>query len=85
VINFTPSRFTPGERATSIHRIGSWVNPRAGLDAVAKRKKFHPLPGIEHRVIQPVAQSLYWLSYCGSQNYVSNGSLLKNNVQNMTL
>jgi hypothetical protein len=33
-----PSRFTPKERAPGAHWIGEWVNPRAGLDAVVKRK-----------------------------------------------
>jgi hypothetical protein len=29
-------RFTPAERAPSIHWIGSWVDPRAGLDDMEK-------------------------------------------------
>jgi hypothetical protein len=29
------------------HRIGGWVGPRAGLHAVARKKKSQPLPGIE--------------------------------------
>jgi hypothetical protein len=29
-------RFTPGERAPDTHRIGVWVDPRAGLDDVEK-------------------------------------------------
>jgi hypothetical protein len=33
-----PGRFTPRERASSTHWIGGWVGPRAGLDAVVKRK-----------------------------------------------
>jgi hypothetical protein len=32
-----PVRFTPGERAPGAHRIGGWVDPRAGLDDVEKR------------------------------------------------
>jgi hypothetical protein len=31
-------RFTPKERSPGIHWIGGWAGPRAGLDAVAKRK-----------------------------------------------
>jgi hypothetical protein len=31
-------RFTPGERTLGTHRIGGWVGPRAGLDAVTKSK-----------------------------------------------
>jgi hypothetical protein len=41
-----PCRFTPGERAPVTHWIGGWVNPRAGLDDVEKRK-FLTLPGLE--------------------------------------
>jgi hypothetical protein len=38
VISFTPRRFTFRESAPGIHWIGGWVGPRAGLDAVMKRK-----------------------------------------------
>jgi hypothetical protein len=31
-------RFTPGERTPGTHWIGGWVDPRAGLDAEARRK-----------------------------------------------
>jgi hypothetical protein len=41
-----PSHFTLGERARSTHWIGGWVDPRAGLDDVEKRK-FLTLPGLE--------------------------------------
>jgi hypothetical protein len=35
----TSGRLTPGERrASSNHRIGSWVGPRFGLDVAAKIK-----------------------------------------------
>jgi len=30
--------FTPRQRAPPTHWIGGWVGPRAGLDAVVKRK-----------------------------------------------
>jgi hypothetical protein len=33
-----PSRFTPGKRASGIHWIGDWVDPRAGLDDLEERK-----------------------------------------------
>jgi hypothetical protein len=33
-----PGRFTPGETAPGTHWIGVWVDPRAGLDNVEKRK-----------------------------------------------
>jgi hypothetical protein len=35
-----PGRFIPGEIATGTHWMGGWVGPRAGLDAVEKRKSF---------------------------------------------
>jgi hypothetical protein len=38
--------FTPGERAPSTHWTGGWVNLRAGLDDVEKRK-FLTLLGLE--------------------------------------
>jgi hypothetical protein len=41
-----PGRFTPEKRAPGIHWIGGWVDPRAGLDDVEKRK-FLTLPGVE--------------------------------------
>jgi hypothetical protein len=50
------SRFTPRERALATHLIGGWVSPRAGLDAVVKRKNSQLLPGLETAIIQPVAQ-----------------------------
>jgi hypothetical protein len=52
-------RFTHRERDPGTHWIGGWVNPRAFLDAVVKRK----IPGCCHResnprtpIVQPVAQ-----------------------------
>jgi hypothetical protein len=33
------------------------VGPRAGLDAVVKKKNSQSLPGFESPIIQPVAQS----------------------------
>jgi hypothetical protein len=41
-----PCRFTLGERAPGTHWIGGWVDPRAGLDDVEK-KKFLTLPAFE--------------------------------------
>jgi hypothetical protein len=35
-------RFTPGERAPATHWIVGWVGPRAGLDAVEKKKNVWP-------------------------------------------
>jgi hypothetical protein len=62
-----PAALPPGERATGTHWIGGWVGPRAGLDAVEKRK-FLTLPGLELRPLcRPArSQSLYRLRYSGS-------------------
>jgi hypothetical protein len=62
-----PYRFTPVERATGIHWIGSWLDPRASVDGVKKRK-FLTVPWLE---LQPLgrparSQSLYQLRYPGS-------------------
>jgi hypothetical protein len=57
----------PGERASGTHWVGGWVDPRAGLDDVEKRK-FLTLPGLELRPLGHAAcsQSLYRLYYPGS-------------------
>jgi hypothetical protein len=53
-----PGRFTPRERAPSTHWIGGWVDSRAVLDAVVKRK----IPTLRRDsnnrtpIVQPVAQ-----------------------------
>jgi hypothetical protein len=63
-----PSRFTPGERAPNTHWIGDWVDPRAGLDNMEKRK-FLTLLGLERQPLGHPAhtQLLYRLRYPGSQ------------------
>jgi hypothetical protein len=38
VVSFTPRPLYPRKRAPDTYWIGSWVGPRAGLDAVVKRK-----------------------------------------------
>jgi hypothetical protein len=60
-------RFTPGERSPGTHWIGGWVDPRADLDDVEKRK-FLTLQEIELRPLsRPVRnQSLYRLRYPAS-------------------
>jgi hypothetical protein len=68
-----PGRFTPGERVHGTHWVECWVNLRAGLDDVEKRK-FLTLPGLE---IQPLgrpacSKSLYQLCYPGSNYYYYN-------------
>jgi hypothetical protein len=42
----TPSILPPMEKGPSTHRIGGWVGPRVGLDAVEERKNL-ALPEIE--------------------------------------
>jgi hypothetical protein len=41
-----PGHFTPGENASGTHWIGGWVDHRAGLDNLEKRK-FLTLLGLE--------------------------------------
>jgi hypothetical protein len=55
-----PCRFTTGERALGTLWIGGWVDPRAGLDDVKKRKFLTP-PGLALRTLGRPArsQSLY--------------------------
>jgi hypothetical protein len=57
-----PCRFTPRERAPDNHLTGVWVGHRAGLDVVAKRRN-SCLAKNRTPVVQPIAHSLYWLSY----------------------
>jgi hypothetical protein len=61
-----PDRFTQEESAPSTHWIGGWVDPRACLDDVEKRK-FFTLPGLELRLLGRPArsQSQYRLHYPG--------------------
>jgi hypothetical protein len=49
-------RFTPGEKASVTHWIGGWVDPRAGLDDVEK-KKFLTQTGLELRHLGRPARS----------------------------
>jgi hypothetical protein len=51
-----PSRFTPGERAPGTHWKGGWVDLRAGLDDLEKRKFLTP-PGLELRLLSRPARS----------------------------
>jgi hypothetical protein len=61
-----PGRFTPGERAPGTYWIGDWVDPKAGLDDMEKRKSL-TLPALELRPLGRPAhsQSLYRLRYTG--------------------
>jgi hypothetical protein len=51
-----PGRFTTGETAFGTHWIGSWVDPRTGLEDVEKRK-FLSLTGLELRPLGRRARS----------------------------
>jgi hypothetical protein len=57
-----PGLFTPGEGAYGTHWIGGWVDPRAGLDDLEKRK-FLTIPVLELRPLdrRVRSQSLYRL------------------------
>jgi hypothetical protein len=61
-----PCRFTPEERAPGTHCLGGWVDPRAGLDDLEKRK-FLTLLGLELRPLGHPAHSqlLYRLHHPG--------------------
>jgi hypothetical protein len=65
-----PGRFTPGKRAPDAHWRGVWMGPRAGLEAVAKRKILASA-GTRTPVVHSVAKS-YLLSYPGSTKSLSN-------------
>jgi hypothetical protein len=70
-------RFSPVERAPGTHWIGSWVDPRVGLDDV--KTKFLTLPGLELRPLGSPGRSqlLYRLRFEGpllhniSRSYVN--------------
>jgi hypothetical protein len=53
-----PSHFSPSERAPRTHRTEDWVDPRAGLNAVVKRRIPSPRRESNPRTptVQPVAQ-----------------------------
>jgi hypothetical protein len=67
MVSFTPRPHYPRGNGPGTHWIGGWVDSRAGLDDVEKRK-FLTLPGFELRPLGlPVhSQSLYRLRYPGS-------------------
>jgi hypothetical protein len=70
-----PAALPPGKRAPGTHWIGGWVDLRAGVDDVEKRK-FLTLPGLElrHSVLQPVAS-----------RYTDWAIINKNNKWNMII
>jgi hypothetical protein len=66
-MSFMPRPLYPRGKTLGTHWIGGWVDPRAGLDGVEKRK-FLTLPGLELQLLGRSArsQSLYRLRYSGS-------------------
>jgi hypothetical protein len=77
-----PDRFTPRERAPVTHWIGSWVGPRAVLDAVVKRKIPSPRRESNPRIsiVQPVTKHNIKNLYTNTSAYliVINGSFQHN-------
>jgi hypothetical protein len=55
-ISSRPGRFATWERTLSTHWIGGWVDPRAGLEAVDKRKNYLASAGNLIPAVQPVAR-----------------------------
>jgi hypothetical protein len=56
VASFAHRLIYPAVTAAGTHSVWGWVGPRAGLDAVAKRKNPLIAPtGIWNPVVQPVA------------------------------
>jgi hypothetical protein len=61
-----PGRFTPGETSPRTHWIEGWVGPRAGQDAVEKRKIPSPCRESNSRTptVQPiVSRNNDWRTY----------------------
>jgi hypothetical protein len=56
-----PGRFTPGERDPGIRWIGGWVDPRAGLNAVVKRRNLCPC--LESNPGHPTLVTLYLVKH----------------------
>jgi hypothetical protein len=73
VVSFTPRPLYPLGKNRGTHTIGCWVDLRAGLDDVEKRK-FLTLPGLGFQPLsRPTrSQSLYRLRYPGSSKYLGN-------------
>jgi hypothetical protein len=56
VVSFTTRTLYPQVKSPGTHWIGGWVNPRAGLDDM-ERRKFLTLPGLELRPLGRPARS----------------------------
>jgi hypothetical protein len=72
-----PGRFTPRERAPGTQWTGGWVDPRAVLDAVVKRKIPSPCRDSNPKtpIVQPVAQRYtdwaIYIMYCRKVLYLT--------------
>jgi hypothetical protein len=87
VVSFTPRPLYPRGKSPNIHWIGGWIDPRAGLDNVEKRK-FLTLSGLKLRLLSHPArsQSLYRLCYLSSntiKNIFSTCNTIKLHVENI--
>jgi hypothetical protein len=77
-------RFISRVRTADIHWIGGWVGPRAGLESVAKKVNcFSASARNWSPVVQPVAHSLYWLSYPGALSSVLASILFLHTVDKL--
>jgi hypothetical protein len=77
VVSFTLRPLYPGESAPDTHWIGGWVGPRTSLNTGEKRIISAPAGNRT-----PTVQSLYRLSYPGSNNNNNNNN---NNNSNSIL
>jgi hypothetical protein len=77
VVISLPGRFTLRERAPGIHWIGGWVSPRAGLDAVVKRKMSSPCWDLNPWSSGPQPSAIP-LSYPGSKDLTRGWRKLHN-------
>jgi hypothetical protein len=58
VVSFIPQPLNTEGKNPSIHWIGGWMGPRAGLNVMEKRKMLAPLKNLT-LVILPITSSLY--------------------------
>jgi hypothetical protein len=63
-----PGRFTPWGNASGTHWIGGWVGPKAGLDAVVKRKIPSPCQDWNPQTSSPLPRAIS-LSYPSSHHH----------------
>jgi len=71
-----PARSTPRKRAPGTHRTGGWVDPRASLDAMVRRKI--SIPRWESNPSRP--DRPVWVADCCKQVNVSAGCIKRAKV-----